>query len=148
MGKANDWDVPNFPTLKNMKEYSSVSRLSQEKVSEVYSNIAHFLPDAHRAYLEKLLRGEAEVDALLDLEIFFRLVTLYSTQAITWAMEGQDIKVTKDIGSILGEVRQGAVAIESMRNKRVEAQTKKEMEESGVDYDSRKSALEFFESSN
>ena len=140
MAKTSDWNVP---MLKNMKDYSSVSNLSQDKVAEVYSNIAHFLPAEHREYLEKLLRGEAQTDVLIDLEMFFRLVTIYATQAVMWALEEK--RVTKDIGSILGEVRQGAMAIETMRSKRTDVVRKKDEEESGVDISSRKSALEFFE---
>jgi hypothetical protein len=141
MARAKDWDVP---MLKNMKEYASVSSLSQEQVAEVYSNIAHFLPPTHKEYLEKLLRGEADTDVLLDLEMFFRLVTIYATQAVMWAMDEK--KVSRDIGSILGEVRQGAVAIEGMRAKRADVSRKKDGNDDGVDIDSRKSALDLFES--
>jgi len=90
-----------------------------------------------------MLRGEAETDSLLDLEMFFRLVTIYATQAVMWSLEER--KVTKDIGSILGEVRQSAVAIENMRTKRVEVKKEKVEDEQGVGIITRKSALDFFE---
>ena len=126
-------------TLKNVEVYGP---LDPENVAELYRTVAHLMSAEHRAYLEKMLNGEAPVDALLDLEMILRLVTIYATQAVKWSFEKGT--VSKDIGSVLGEARQAAVAVETMRLKRQEAMKKNDDDESVVD-PTRQSTLARFE---
>lgn len=93
-----------------------------------------------REYVENLLAGTSDPDPLLDLEIFFRLVNVYAMHAVQWSLEER--KLSKDIGSILGEVRQGAGAIETMRTKRSEVKEKVDDAERMVD-PTRKPTLSF-----
>lgn len=126
-------------TVKNVEVYGP---LTPENVAELYSTVAHLMSEEHRAYLEKMMAGEAPVDALLDLEMMLRLVTIYATQAIKWSFEKGS--VSKDIGSVLGEARQAAVAVENMRLKRQEAM-KKNDDDDGVVDPTRESSLARFE---
>lgn len=126
--------------IQNMQNYGP---MSPENIAELYSSIAHLLSNEQREYLDKMMQGEADTDALLDLEMFFRIVNVYAMQAVAWSLEER--KVTKDIGGILGEVRQGAVAIENMRTKRNEVKAKIDDTERVVD-PTRKPTLSFLQS--
>jgi hypothetical protein len=116
--------------------------MSIDNVYDLYASLAPLMSDEHREYIDNMLNGQAQTDPLLDLEMFFRVVNIYALQAVKWSMD--EGKVTKDVGAILGEVRQGATAIESMRNKRKEEQVKVDDEGRMADPTSRP-ALPFLE---
>lgn len=127
--RTKQWGLSEKSQLaKGVKNYGA---LSTENIADLYSTVGHLMSDEHRAYIERMLTGGSEVDALLDLEMTLRLVTLYATQAVKWSFENGT--VTKDIGSILGEARQAAVAVETMRLKRNEAKVKSDDTDGMVD---------------
>jgi|SRR5690606_1313570 len=139
--QKNNWNLAkNSETLKQAK---AIGPLEPEDIYEIFDMVAPFMSDEHREYLDRIKRGEGQVDALLDLEMILRLVTIYAPQAVMWSL--QDGKVSKDIGSILGEARQSAVAVENMRVKRNESAVKKDDADGMVD-PTRKPALDRFES--
>lgn len=146
VNRKSDWNLTETPKPSETKEIvTNVGRfgmMTKDKVAELYGNIAHLVSEEHREYLEGFLNdGNQNMDVVLDLEMFMRLVTIYAYQAVLKAFEHGDVK--KDISSLLGEVRQSAVAIESMRNKRAELAEKANKNDDDEDMapSSRESAL-------
>jgi hypothetical protein len=141
MATAKQWNLAK--NSQALREVQSVGPLNRQDIEEILEIVAPFMGDEHREYLERIKAGNGEVDALLDLEMILRLVSLYSTQAVVWSL--REGKVSKDIGAILGEARQSAVAVESMRVKRNEARAKV-ADDDGVVDPTRESTLGRFES--
>lgn len=129
----------------SFKHFHNYGTFTPEEIKDLYGSIAHMLSSDQQEYLDRLMNGEAEPDPMLDLAIFMRLVHAYGVQAVKWSVEER--KVTKDIGSILGEVRQGAVALENMKNKREELDKAKNTDDDGegLDRASRESAFSILE---
>lgn len=119
MARRRNWGLSNVDALQELQNYGP---LSVDNVYELYASLAPLMSDEHREYIEKMLDGVADTDPLLDLEMFFRVVNIYALQSVKISLE--EGKVTKDIGAILGEVRQCGTAIEAMRTKRKEEQVK------------------------
>lgn len=137
----NKWNLAKDSEV--LKQARSAGPMSTEEIYEIFDMVAPFMSDEHRDYLERIKSGKGQVDALLDLEMILRLLTIYAPQAVMWSLnEG---RVSKDIGSILGEARQSAVAVENMRVKRNESVVKKN-DADGVADPTRKPALDRFES--
>lgn len=140
MAQQSKWNLAKDSEI--VRQTRTRGPMSAEEVYEIFDMVAPFMSDEHREYLERIKSGEGTVDALLDLEMILRLLTIYAPQAVMWSLnEG---KVSKDIGSILGEARQSAVAVESMRVKRNESVVKKN-DDNGLVDPTRKPALDRFE---
>lgn len=139
--KTDNWNLAK--NSQALKQARAIGPLEPEDIYEIFDMVSPYMSDEHREYLDRIKAGEGTVDALLDLEMLLRLMMIYAPQAVMWSL--QEGKVSKDIGSIIGEARQSAVAIEAMRVKRNESAVKKDEADGLVD-PTRKPALDRFES--
>lgn len=139
--QKSNWNLAR--DSQTLKQAKAIGPLDPEDIYEIFDMVAAFMSDEHREYLERIKSGNGTVDALLDLEMILRLMTIYAPQAVVWSL--QEGKVSKEIGAILGEARQSAVAVENMRVKRNESAVKKDDADGMVD-PTRKSTLDRFES--
>jgi hypothetical protein len=114
----------------SIKDAPRFEPLTRESVAEMYGVVGDLMGDEHRVHIEEILNGGTEVDPKLELDMVFRIVQLYAIQCVKWSLTEK--KITKDIGSILGEARQAAVAIENMAVKREEVKGKKHDDEEVV----------------
>src|SRR5687768_6958555 len=137
------WSLPDTVKKVETNNTGNFNPLSQDQLRELYEAIGAVMSDEHRIHIEQILNEGKGVDPLLELEIVFRVVEIYSLKAVTWALNTG--AVTKDIGALLGEARQSATAIENMRMKRAEnaAKSKEEDETDLFDPTARKSPLAF-----
>jgi hypothetical protein len=136
----NTWKLSD--DISSIRQIQNFGPLTSEAVTDLIQSVSHLMSEKHRDYLHRILVGEGEVDPLMDLETFFRVVHIYALWAVKRSLESGT--TSKEIGSILGEVRQTAVAIDSMQAKRkLEKATNDDNEQGATDQES---ALSFLQS--
>lgn len=135
------WKLGDSITKLDTVVTDEYNPFDKEELHETYRALAAIMSDEHRAHIEEILNSGKAVDPLLELEMIFRVVQIYSLKAVHWALS-QGV-VTKDIGALLSEARQSATAIENMKSKR--EQNKKVDDDDVLNPQARKSALAFLE---
>lgn len=113
------------------KDSNFANPLSEGNVTNLYERIRPLITDKHREYLDMIQQGTGKIDPIMELEMNLRLVSILSTNAVEWAL--RDGRVSKDISSLLSEVRQSATAIEDINRKRKEMEAKSGNEDRVVD---------------
>lgn len=116
---------------------------AQAAANKLIDDLRPVLPPDLVEYLEESLTGAEDSDSVKDMEILVNRLRVYVYSAIGWAQ--QDAKVTKDIATLIAELRMSIRDLEAMRVKRQEMDYKHGNEERVVD-PTRKPALDRFES--
>jgi len=105
--------------------------LAEANLVSMYERIRQFLPAKHRQYLDDIKNGVGNVDPEIELEMHLRLASLLATNAAEWML--RDGKPSRDLYSLMGEVRQSATAIEDIRRKRAALGKETEEEDMVID---------------
>lgn len=116
---------------------------AQKAANSLIEDLRPVLPADLVEYLEESLNGDEDSDSVKDMEILVNRLRVYVYSAIGWAQ--QDGKVTKDIATLIAELRMSIRDLESMRVKRQEMEHKHGDTERVVD-PTRKPALDRFAS--
>ena len=116
---------------------------AQAAANKLIDDLRPVLPPDLIEYLEESLQGAEDSDSVKDMEILVNRLRVYVYSAIGWAQ--QDAKVTKDIATLIAELRMSIRDLEAMRVKRQEMEHKHGNEDRMVD-PTRKPALDRFES--
>lgn len=116
---------------------------AQTAATKLIDDLRPVLPADLIEYLEESLQGNEDSDSVKDMEILVNQLRVYVYKAIGWAQ--QDGKVTKDIATLIAELRMSIRDLEAMRVKRQEMEYKHGDDERLVD-PTRKPALARFES--
>lgn len=124
MSRAKKWVVDEDGAIESLaSDFKSSGAMSRENIIELYGGVRHMLPDTHRVYLDDLESGKTDLDPLMHLEMLMVMMTAYATQVLEWSMEAG--KANRDVGPIVGELRQTAAAVENIKIKRQEAKDKR-----------------------
>lgn len=115
---------------------------AQIAANKLIDDLRPVLPADLIEYLEESLLGNEESDSVKDMEILVNRLRTYVYSAIGWAQ--RDSVVTKDIATLIAELRMSIRDLESMRVKRQEMDYKHGDTERVVD-PTRKPALARFE---
>jgi hypothetical protein len=83
---------------------------------EMLTDAMEYMSDEHKEYLDALYNGEEEVDALKILEILSYYELIYVGVAMKDVIEQK--KISRDLASVLGELRQTAKEVEDIKGKR------------------------------
>ena len=105
--------------------------LSEANLASLYDRIRHLLTDRHRTYLDQIKNGEGEIDAKIELEMNLRLTSVLAQNAVDWSL--RDGKLSRDLPSLLSEVRQSAMGIEEINRRRAVLVKEEESTESAFD---------------
>ncbi len=97
--------------------------LTLDRTQKLYNRVEPFLDADHRKYLKDVLTGSTSLDPVRESELLIRYLSLLVTEGIGWALEEK--RITRDLGTVISEYRQGIKELEDMRRRRREDELKR-----------------------
>jgi hypothetical protein len=116
---------------KGSRNRSPDEALTQKKLEQLYKRVEPMLDDEHKKYLHAILEGKTSIDAVREMQLLLRYLSILTTEAIGWAL--RDLKMNRDLAMLVGEYRQGIKDYEDMQRKREDAKHKRGDDERVVD---------------
>lgn len=132
---------------KGARTATATTRQLKKATQSLFYDVEHLLTEDEKDYYREAYNGDRELDPVIEMQLFTRLLGLYVTTVMSQGLTNQTM--FKDFGPIIAQYRGLLSDIESMRVKRQEIKRKykdDESNEGGVSDFSRKSANDRFES--
>jgi hypothetical protein len=107
---------------KGVRNKTPEQRMLQNKLEDLYKRVEHMLDPETKTYLKAVIAGKVQIDPVKEAELLLRFMSLYTTAALTWALDRQEIN--QDLGKVIGEYRMGIKDLEDMKRKREELRLK------------------------
>ena len=116
---------------KGVKNKPVSTAMTQQQLEKLYRRFEHMLDDDHKKYLNGVIKGKVNIDAVHESELLLRYLSILVTEALGWALESKSI--SRDLSTLVGEYRMGIKDLEDMRRRREEQKVKLGTEERLVD---------------
>lgn len=116
---------------------------AQKSALELFDRVKPLLTPDLREYLEDTLNGDGELDAVNEMQLLLKQLSVYVNSVIGWAQE--DGVISKDVAAIIAEFRMAIRDHEEMRRKRIELDHKYDTNNKRVVDPTSKSTLARFE---
>lgn len=128
---------------KGSKNRPRESLLTVEKLEALYNRVKPYLPDDQKTYIEGVISGENDVDALKEMKLLVRQMSILFSEASVWHFDNK--RVTQDFANFANTLRAAIKDLNDMVEK--EAARAKQQQETDdlVRITERGSALERLE---